>query len=294
VARHDSTSEVRAAGGVVWRVRRGKVEVAIVHRPRYDDWSLPKGKLLDGETELVGAVREVGEEIGAQVAVSRRVGTIGYDVAAARKTVTYWVMQHLDGVFEPNDEVDDVQWLRPKAARDALTYYVDRRIMNDFAAVPIPDSVIILVRHARAGKRTQWHGEDSARPLEPSGVAQADRLVGLLEVFGPDRIFSADPVRCVQTVQPLADRLGMKVRIDPVFSDESYSRSASATEDAVLALAKPGRVSVVCSQGMTIPGLVERLGRGLRPPDTRKGAFWVLSIVDGNVVSTDYYEDALR
>ncbi len=86
----------------------------------------------------------------------------------------------------------------------------------------------------------------------------------------------------------------MKVRIDPVFGDESYIRTRSATEDAVLALAKPGRVSIVCSQGVTIPGLVERLGRGVRPPDTRKGAFWVLSIVDGNVVSADYYEDSVR
>src|SRR3954465_9039491 len=74
VARHDSTSEIRAAGGGGWGVRRGKVEVAIVHRPRYDDWSLPKGKLLDGEPELVGAVREVGEEIGAQVGGARRAG----------------------------------------------------------------------------------------------------------------------------------------------------------------------------------------------------------------------------
>ena len=293
MARHDATAEIRAAGGVVWRVRKGKIEVAIVHRSRYNDWSLPKGKLLDGESEVTAAVREVFEQLGSLVAVSRRVGTIAYDVAAARKTVTYWVMRHLDGQFVPNDEVDDVQWLRPKAARDALTYYVDRRIMSDFAAVPIPDSVIVLLRHAKAGKRTQWRGDDLGRPLEPAGVAQADRLVGLLEVFRPDRIFSADPVRCVQTVQPLADHLGTKVRIDPVFGDESYTRAPSTTEDAVLALAKPGKVTVVSSQGLTVPGLIERLGRGVRPPETRKGAFWVLSVVDGNVVSTDYYEDAL-
>jgi 8-oxo-dGTP diphosphatase len=203
-------------------------------------------------------------------------------------------MRHLDGDFVPNIEVDEIAWLRPRAARDHLTYYVDRRIMSDFAAVPIPDSVILLVRHARAGKRGAWPGEDHERPLEPDGVEQAARLVQPLECFGPDRIYSADLVRCVQTVQPLADLLGLKVRVDPVFGDASYARSRTATEDAVLALAKPGRVSLVCSQGTTIPGLVERLGRGVVPSDTRKGAFWALSIVDGNVVSTDYYEDALR
>jgi 8-oxo-(d)GTP phosphatase len=294
VPRRNPTPEIRAAGGVVWRLNKGKLEVALVHRPRYDDWSLPKGKLDDGEPELAGAVREVGEEIGSRVAVSRRIGTISYDVADARKTVTYWVMQHLDGGFVANSEVDEVCWLRPKAARDKLTYYVDRRIMGDFAAVPIPDSVLLLVRHAKAGKRGQWPGDDHERPLDPAGIAQADRLVGLLSMFAPDRIVSADPVRCVQTMQPLADHLGLKVRIDPVFADEQFTAAPAATEDALLALAKPGKVTAVCSQGVTIPSLIERLGRGVRPSDTRKGAVWALSVVDGNVVSTDYYEDAVR
>jgi 8-oxo-dGTP pyrophosphatase MutT (NUDIX family)/phosphohistidine phosphatase SixA len=293
VPRRTTASEIRAAGGAVWRVHDGKVEVALVHRPRYDDWSLPKGKLLPDESELTAAVREVGEELGSQVTVSRRIGTVAYDAAAAHKTVTYWVMRHVAGEFVPNSEVDEVAWLRPSAARDKLTYYVDRRIMNDFAAVPLPDAVILLVRHARAGKRSDWGGNDTERPLDPLGALQAGRLSGLLRAFGPDRIYSADLTRCVQTVQPLADELGLKVRVDRVFGDSAYSRSPSATEDAVLALAKPGKVSVVCSQGVAVPGLVERLGRGVVPSDTRKGAFWVLSVVDGNVVCTDYYEDAL-
>jgi 8-oxo-dGTP diphosphatase len=107
--RRGSVPEIRAAGGVVWQVRKRKVEVALVHRPRYDDWTLPKGKLLQGETELAGAVREVHEELGSTVSVSRRIGEISYDLDATRKTVTYWVMHHLGGQFEPNDEVDDVE-----------------------------------------------------------------------------------------------------------------------------------------------------------------------------------------
>src|SRR5690242_10446701 len=112
--------------------------MAIIHRPRYDDWSLPKGKLLDGEAPLTAAVREVAEELGARVAVSRRIGEFSYDVATGRKTVTYWVMRQIDGSFEPTDEVDAVEWLRPKAARDELTYDIDRRVIADFSAVPIP------------------------------------------------------------------------------------------------------------------------------------------------------------
>jgi 8-oxo-(d)GTP phosphatase len=292
--RRGSTPEIRAAGGVVWQVRKRKVEVALVHRPRYDDWTLPKGKLLAGETELAGALREVREELGSTVSASRRIGEISYDLDATRKTVTYWVMRHLSGQFEPNDEVDEVEWLRPKGARERLSYYVDRRMMADFTAVPIPDSMILLVRHAKAGKRSEWRGDDNDRPLEPAGTAQAQRLVDLLLAFTPDRVVSADPVRCIETVRPLADRLGLTVRVDPVFGDESYAAAPAATEDAVLALAKPGKVTVVCSQGTTIPALIDRFGRGAQESETRKGEMWALSVVDGNVVAMDHYDDATR
>ena len=293
MARRKPGAPIRAAGGVVWRVHSGSVEVAVVHRPKYDDWSLPKGKLEHGETELAGAVREIGEELGARVVVSRRIGTVAYDVAEGPKTVTYWVMRHAGGEFTPNSEVDALEWLRPKQARERLTYHVDRRLVGDFAAVPLPDSVVVLVRHARAGKRSDWNGDDRQRPIDKLGRRQAEALAGLLAHFAPERICAADLVRCRQTVEPLAAALGITVQTDPSFSDDTFARSPSTTEDAVMALAKPGKVSVVCSQGIAIPGLVERLGRGVVPVDTRKGAFWVLSIVDSNVVSTDYYEDAL-
>jgi 8-oxo-dGTP diphosphatase len=284
---------VRAGGGVVWRNRRGKTELAVIHRPRYDDWSLPKGKLDDGETQLAAAAREVREEIGAQVAVSRRIGEVSYDTPTGRKSVAYWAMRYLDGLFTPGDEVDALDWLRPAAARELLSYDVDKRIVADFEAVPLPDSVIVLVRHAKAGRRATWRGDDLDRPLDATGRAQVGRLTELLVLFAPDRIFSAEPVRCIDTVKPLAERLDLSVRVDPVFGDNAFLEAPSATEDALLALAKPGKVSVVCSQGDAIPGLVERVGRGVLDPDTRKGAFWVLSVVDGTIVSTDYYEDAL-
>jgi 8-oxo-dGTP diphosphatase len=275
-------------------VHRRRVEVALVHRPRYDDWSLPKGKVHEGETELAAAVREVREELGARVAVSRRIARIGYDVVTGRKHVTFWVMRDLGGAFEPGDEVDTVTWLRPREARSRMTYPIERTVMSDFAAVPIPDSVIVLVRHAKAGKRSEWRGRDALRPLDEVGHAQAKRLVDFLAMFAPDRVISADPVRCVQTVQPLAEHLGLPLRVEPVFGDEAYAAAPSTTETALMSLAKPGTVTVVCSQGLTIPSLIDRLARGIHPSDTRKAGVWVLSIVDGSVVSADYYEDAVR
>jgi 8-oxo-(d)GTP phosphatase len=285
---------VRAAGGVVWRVKKGKIEIALVHRPRYDDWTLPKGKLVEGETELAAAVREVHEELGAHVAVSRRITTVTYPVDSAHKRVTYWVMRHTGGEFEPNDEIDDVTWVRPKEARSVLSYDVDREVLADFRAVPVPESVIVLVRHARAGKRSEWKGEDAKRPLDEFGREQAQNLVGFLSAFGPTRIVSANLARCTQTVQPLAKKLGLTVAEDPVFSDDEYAATPAAAETALLSLAKPGKVTVVCSQGQAVPGLIDRVVRGTQSSDTRKGEAWVLSLVDGTVVSADYYDDAAR
>jgi 8-oxo-(d)GTP phosphatase len=107
-------------------------------------------------------------------------------------------------------------------------------------------------------------------------------------------VISAEPLRCVQTVEPLAASLGIDVLVDPAFSDDSYVRAPGGTETALLALAKPGEVSVVCSQGTAIPGLIEALGPDTDASDTRKGAAWALSVVDGDVIATDYYGDAAR
>jgi 8-oxo-dGTP diphosphatase len=283
-------STVRAAGGVVWRRADPEVEVALVHRPRYDDWTLPKGKLGPGEDLLDTAVREVGEELGAQVEVSRRVGRVRYEVEDGRKSVTFWAMRCLGQDFRPGREVDAAQWLPASDARQRLTYETDRHVLDDFVSIPVPDSVIVLVRHARAGKRSDWKGEDALRPLDETGRSQAERLATVLPHFRPQTIYAADRTRCIQTVQPLADVLDLRVVVEPAFADEYFIDNEAATETALLSLAKPGRVSVVCSQGTAIPALVDRLGRSVRSSDTRKGAFWVLSFVDGDAVAADYYD----
>jgi 8-oxo-dGTP diphosphatase len=282
---------IAAAGAVVWRGRGSDLEIALVHRPRYDDWGLPKGKLQSGEGELLAAVREVAEELGSSVAVSRRITRVHYLVDDVPKTVTYWAMQHRAGVFSPNAEIDAVEWLPPAKAAQRLSYDTDRTVLREFAALPVPSAVVILVRHARAGKRRDWAGDDLLRPLDEVGRDQADQLAVLLACFAPDRIISADPLRCVQTVQPLAQRVGQKVQVESVFSDATYENSREDTLTAMQTLlARPGQTTVVCSQGITIPALVETLGPGVRHPDTRKGAAWAISAVDGEAVAADYYE----
>lgn len=281
---------VRAAGGVVWRRADPELEVALVHRPRYDDWTLPKGKLHPGEELLDAAVREVCEEMGADVEVSRRVGRVRYPVEDGRKSVTFWAMRCVRDDFVPQDEVDAVRWLPSSLARSTLTYDTDRHVLTDFLSTPVPDSVVVLVRHARAGKRSEWNGEDALRPLDEDGQRQAERLARVLRYFRPRAVYAADRTRCIQTVQPLASALDLQVVVEPAYADEFFLANPGATETALLSLAKPGRVSVVCSQGTAIPALIDDLGRGVRSSDTRKGAFWVLSFVDGDVVAADHYD----
>ena len=278
----------------MWRTRSGSAELALVHRPRYHDWTLPKGKLLPGESALAGAVREVREEVGSSVAVTRRLGTVHYSAAGVRKNVSYWAMQHRGGSFEPSDEVDELSWLGPAEAAVRLTYDLDRKLLRALTCAGMPEAVVILVRHAKAGKRSEWRGDDAQRPLDVIGEQQAVRLVALLSHFAPTRIVSASPRRCTQTVDPLARALDLTVTVNAGFADENFRGGRHGSAAELLALAELESVTVVCSQGATIPALVNQLAPGRIGATTRKAAAWVLSIAAGQVISADYYEDAIR
>jgi 8-oxo-(d)GTP phosphatase len=130
----DVIGTVRAAGGVVWRRGdEGALEILLVHRPKYGDWSLPKGKLADGEDEPSTALREVEEETGLRCAIGALVGSISYrDRAGRAKSVDYFEMRPLSGSFEPSDEVDMIRWLRVGQALEALTYPHDRELISAF------------------------------------------------------------------------------------------------------------------------------------------------------------------
>lgn len=281
---------IRAAGGVVWRDDGGPLRIALIHRKRYDDWSLPKGKLERGETDLAAAVREVQEETGALVAVTRRLIETSYLVDDVPKTVQFWAMRHLSGEFMANAEVDDLHWVPFPDARTRLSHDVDRSVLDAFTAKPVPESVVVLLRHAKAGKRTQWQGDDRLRPLDKAGRRQLLGLASFLPAFAPTRVVSADRVRCVQTVEPFAVSAGLDLTISTAFSDEGYLDDPEATRNELLALAKSVPAAVVCSQGIAVPGLVSAL-TGLEDAHARKGAAWVLCFAEGATISADYYDN---
>lgn len=129
------SKRVRAAGGVVVRDGDDGPELALVHRPRYDDWSLPKGKLEPDESFEDGALREVEEETGFACELGEELSPVRYrDRKGRKKVVRYWQMRPLGGEFEVNEEVDELRWLPPKQARRLLDYEHDRELVKEFAA----------------------------------------------------------------------------------------------------------------------------------------------------------------
>jgi 8-oxo-dGTP pyrophosphatase MutT (NUDIX family)/phosphohistidine phosphatase SixA len=270
-------------------------EIAVVHRPKYDDWSLPKGKVDPGEQFVVTARREVCEETGASAACGQVVGEQRYRVANGMKYVRYWEMAYTDGDFVEQDEVDELRWLPTPAAVRKLSYDHDRQLAQRFADAPIATSTLLLVRHAVAGKKRRWKGDDKLRPLETEGIAQAARLAAVAPCYNPLRIASADLVRCADTVRPVSLNLGIPISIEPKLGVDAYGANPRATVDWLREQIDAGGTTLLCSQGEVIPDLLSRLSARapvrLRRPPTRKGSVWALSFAGGKLVGADYDAD---
>lgn len=289
---------IRAAGGVVWRASddSGAPEIAVVHRPKHQDWSLPKGKVHAGEHPLVAACREVHEETGVRPVAGPRLPTTTYRVptsdGARDKAVDYWSMRAADGDFQPNNEVDRLRWVPADGARDVLTYPRDADVVAAFVALPHPTATIVLIRHSSAGNPDEWDGPDVTRPLDDVGRAQAERAAPLLALFVPDRAISATPRRCVQSLEPVARALNLAVDSDSSYDEESHRRSPETAAERLRALAAAGGVVLVCSQRVVIPDTVALLADsdGLSVPivTTPKGAMWVLSFAGTTLIAADH------
>jgi 8-oxo-dGTP diphosphatase len=249
---------IRAAGGVVWRSLSsdgddGSIEVALIHRPRYDDWSLPKGKLAGGESEIDGAIREVLEETG----------------------------------------FDELRWVDPGEAAELLTRPTDRDLLDRFVRSPAPRRMVLIVRHGSAGSRSTWQGDDGARPLDACGWAQAESFVRFLAHFDPTEIMAADVVRCAQTVEPLAAAMVLPVRQEPILSEAGYPGREDEAVVLLREIGGSKGAAVVCSQGDVIPDLLGRLaaadGVDLPSAPNRKASTWALAFDDRSLVTTEYF-----
>jgi 8-oxo-dGTP pyrophosphatase MutT (NUDIX family) len=290
---------VQAAGGVVWRPREGGVAVAVVHRPRYDDWSLPKGKRRPGEHLLGTARREVAEETGQGTRLGRSLGSSRYPVLVkgvrTPKQVLWWSMRSTGEQPMSGSEVDEVRWLAPQDAIGLLTHRHEVEVMRRFLDGPLEPSMVLLVRHASAGSRKRWSGDDDLRPLDAAGRAQAVALGEVLAAFDPARIVAAPPLRCLQTVLPLAERLQLPVRVEPLLAERAHARNPVASPGAVRRQAD-SPASVACSQGGLIPDALSALGHGCagsRRPSARKASVWILAFDGDRALPAAYVSSPL-
>ncbi len=310
-------SVIRAAGAVVWRSGHDGIQIALVHRPRYDDWSYPKGKCRGGEHVLATAVREVSEETGLQVILGRPLLPSVYRVAGGIKRVSYWAAYAAKSHgawsprFVPNEEIDQVVWLPAGAAAERLSYEGDVALLDELTSAPVLTTPFILLRHAAAGERVAGAAAgaaDLARPLDPAGAADAKLLAALLACYGRCRVISSPAERCVATVRPYAAAVGVAVEIEPAFtvpppdgvSDGLAEAAGTAGRQELLAraadkaasLAASGLPTVICAHRENLPALIGAASGALGGTSPQgqplgKGAFIVLQSADGGLVSAE-------
>lgn len=255
---------IKAAGAVVWREENPfDLEVLLVHRPRYEDWSFPKGKIEEGEAAITAAFREVKEETGVSAIFGQYLGSSSYKNDDGKKKVKYWMAQaRVDSSpFIPNDEVDKIEWVSIKEARHFLTHDEDRDILDEFINRERYTATLILLRHAKAIKRSDWNDYDLDRPLSNEGVEQSKRLVNQLEPFGLEGIFSSDASRCFSTVEPLSLSLNLRVTVAAEINEESFEKSAKTSVEYVRHLMRYPGNQLVSSHNPIIPHILTKIAR---------------------------------
>jgi len=289
---------------VLWRKNKsGDIEIAVEHRPRYDDWTLPKGKVDPGENLPGTAMREIREETGFEIELGWLIGYTHYPVRKRTKVVYYWTAEAVNGFFEGNedidDEVDELRWLSPDKARKVMSYELDVDVLN--AGLDLlelgADRRILLVRHAKALPKRGWAGDDNLRPLEKMGRRQSKMLVSALSGYCPRSLVSAAPDRCAQTVTPLSQALGLPFAVDSAFNDGDATRDTDAAITALHRVAASSPVNVIVSQGAAIPAILDALsqnnGFSIEDMRVKKSSAWVLHFKGEELLGVDYLASPL-
>jgi 8-oxo-dGTP diphosphatase len=250
--------DVQAAGAVVLRNHA----VLLVHRPRYGDWSFPKGKLDRGEPAPVAAVREVGEETGVRIRLGSPLTSQRYPNGARMKTVSYWhgrvVGDHSIDDYVVNNEIDEVAWVPLRKARKRLSYTYDKQTLDEALATEWRTRALVVVRHSKARARKSWRKDDRLRPLLADGKRQAARLVRLLDAYAPTRLVTSSSVRCVQTLAPYAESCGWQLQEMDELSEEDAT--AEAVVEIVDDLLQSKECAALCTHNPVLPTVLDTLG----------------------------------
>ena len=249
---------VLAAGALAWREKGGKLQVLLVHRPRYDDWSVPKGKLDKGETLPAAAVREVAEETGLP--------------DGRTKIVQYWlgtVRAKVAPGPENAAEIDKVRWVPLAEAEGMVARQGDQVLLQSlrrFAeAGELRTAPVVIQRHGAAVSRAKWRRGEGARPLNSKGKKQAKALPPLLDAFDPGSVVSSPWERCLSTVEPLAKNEGLTVRTKGELTEAGHAEHPSRTEAVIDRVLSEARPTVVCTHRPVLPTVIEAVRRVSRP-----------------------------
>jgi 8-oxo-dGTP diphosphatase len=285
------TRVITAAGGLVFReTSKGKLRILVVHRPSYDDWSLPKGKTDEGETPDAAAIREVLEETGYHCRLVAPIGSSRYRMSNGIKEVSWFAMRPLPDSpgFRKNREVDEIKWLPRKKAVALLDYVGDRDLLRDPGLDRLANTgTLRLLRHGSAGERAKWKGIDALRPLTKKGHRQAKAIARSLRNAGIERIYSSPYTRCVQTVEPLAKAIGAKVEEHDALAEGSDVEAATALVEEMR-----GMNAILCTHGDVIPAVINRLMLAGLSLESRfycsKGSIWEVEKVGGRYTTARY------
>ena len=274
---------IRAAGAVLWRLGPEGPEVLLVHRDRYDDWSLPKGKREPGEHLLMTAIREVHEETSVHAVLGPRLRTVSYLVRGEPKRVDYWSAM-ADGDAKASNEVDAVEWLPLARAGGRLSYSHDVDVVSGLVAAPT--APLIIVRHTSAGHKV---GDDLARRLDAKGERDAVALASLLAAFAPHgRVLSSPARRCVDTVRYYAAAAGTQVEEHPSLQTTGGVSATPLVRSVVAA----GQPAILCLHRENLPVVLAEAcaALGAAPPEVTKlpkGGFWVLHTAGGQLAAIE-------
>jgi 8-oxo-(d)GTP phosphatase len=250
---------VYAAGALCWRVKKRKLELLLIHRQRYDDWSWPKGKLDAGETMPECAVREVYEEVGLPITLGIPLPTIHYVVKPGLKEVQYWAANVDDDMPPMPDgkEVDTAVWCSPNKARGLLSNPSDVAPLDALIAAHEADTLatwpLLVIRHAKAKPRAAWTRAEGERPLAATGKRQALYLQRLLMTWHPTKVWTSGWMRCIATISPYAQVTKAKVKVTSWLTEADHKRKPSKAAAVVESLLAKTSAVALCTHRPVLP-----------------------------------------
>lgn len=262
---------VQAAGAVVWRLAGERLEVLLIHRPSYDDWSWPKGKPRKKEMLAACAIREVEEETGLQVVLGVPLPRVTYRLRSGKHKINwYWaaqVAQRGAGTRArpevepaPLTEVDDAVWVDAARALKMLTRRSDRKplkaLLDLHADGKLDTWAVLLTRHGAAKKRSAWDGDETTRPLTSSGEKQARLLAPFFAAFGARRILSSPWARCAITVAPYAGAAKLPVETFDTLTEVGVNDDPDGVKKLSLDTLAAAETSIICTHRPVLPAVL--------------------------------------